>query len=674
MTWIAAVPAGVVLLGLLYLPGYLVLRALGTARLQAVGAAPAASMCGLGVLACAYHGVGVRWAPVSVGVGITVLTVACLTVTAFVRRNSAPWCLAGPPPWWPVGAAIAVAACLSGAAVIHGIGPADGVATAMQASDGVWHLNAAAYVRAGGDAYPSGALAPMYWGERHFYPVAWHSVVAIVPAPVVVAANLMVVVGLALAWPLGCASVVGALFPAGGRRVRDALPWLVGTIASSWATAPFVVMTMVWPYALSVCLLPGVVGLLLVARPAPNTARRRTAASRGAGVVAAVIAALGLVYLHGTALFNLLVLGAPGVLAASWRLTRAWWRAGGRPRRVLVAGTLALVGGLAGGAWVMRAPLLMLATYHRPAAPRRDVVWEALRDATMVNRLPDIGLGAVALSVLALVGVVSAWRRHRHRWAVLAAALASMLLLASVHTDSLTGLLSTPWYMQKSRILPLLEIPVLVLACVTVEAAVMAADGWWPRRGLADGAPGRGVPAVLTAVAAVVSLGVMVAVPVIRQAEHTKVVAWAYQPSELRWPVMLSPGEQDFIERSARMLPPGSVIAADPTNGSAYYWALTGQETGTDVLYPTLRANQDADLLYVARHAAQIFADPEVCRILNERGAHYLYLDRDREGGSAPGEGAKAQWANNFRFTPQGALELVTTDGTHSLWRIRACD
>ena len=71
-------------------------------------------------------------------------------------------------------------ALLSGSAAVAGIGPVD---QPMQASDGVWHLNAVAYVRELADAYPVGALAPMYWGEVHYYPTGWHALASVGSRP-----------------------------------------------------------------------------------------------------------------------------------------------------------------------------------------------------------------------------------------------------------------------------------------------------------------------------------------------------------------------------------------------------------------------------------------------------------------------------------------------------------
>ena len=132
---------------------------------------------------------------------------------------------------------------------------------------------------------------------------------------------------------------------------------------------------------------------------------------------------------------------------------------------------------------------------------------------------------------------------------------------------------------------------------------------------------------------------------------------------------MLSTGEAQFLQSSARRLPPGAVVLGEPTNGSAYYWALTG----TDVVYPSLRPNAEELRSYVAANTAWLGTDPQVCRDLDSLGAHYYYTDADRTGGGAPGGGALPKWQNELRQVPRSQLTLVASDGTRSLWLISGC-
>ncbi|SDM36650.1 DUF6541 family protein [Actinomyces ruminicola] len=684
MTWLQALPAAAFLLGILLVPGYLVGRAFGLARLQAVGGAPTMSAAALGTLTVLYHWAGVPWRTVTAVIGTLVLLLLCLVGAAGARawtrrRHGRPpasgsgwdrlcaWLrppAVGPGPWWPIGVALALAAALSGRAVITGIGAVD---EPMQASDGVWHLNAVAYIRSLADAYPIGSLAPMYWGEVHYYPTGWHALAAIVPAPVTVSANLTVLVGLALVWPLGCASLLSALFSTPSRRVRDALPLLTGIVASTVATGPFVLMATLWPYGWAVCLLPGAVSLVMVARPR-HGARRATASPAG-GWLAAVVACLGLVAVHGTSVFNLAVIGVPALLVVGLAAVERRWRTGNRQRAVILGLVgMALVAVLIGviGFWDQ---LRMLFTYHRPSASVVAVLREALHDSAMIWAFRDGGWGGATLTVVAAAGVIVSVIRRRHRWAILTAAVAAVLMIASVSTDGPLRLLASAWYLQRARIVPLFEIAVVVLAATALETLVDVARA---RAAVLTPSPPRRwgrvmrMAAVLLVAASVTALA---GAAVARSGFHHYVIAFSYQPLATRWPMMLSDEEADFIRSSARLLPADAVVLGQPTNGSAYYLSLTG----TDVVYPTLRRYAEADRRIVARHADQILDDPQVCAALDRLGAHYYYTDDDPTEGGAPGGAETPRWSNRLDELPREALTPLATDGAHTLWLISAC-
>lgn len=658
--------AGALLLVLLLLPGYLVLRSLLVLRLQALGGAPAVLAFLLGGLAVVMHEAHVPWTLRNVALGLVVVTALGVLVGRIVtRRTRARLAASGaarpPRPWWPLLAALLAAAVIAGWAIYRGMKE---IATPLQASDGVFHLNAVAYLRRGQDAFPIGAFPEMYWGSVHFYPSGWHSLVAILPTSVSAAANLTVIAGLAVVWPLGMASVLGASFSPASRRVRDGLPLLVGTLASVFATAPVVMMTTLWPYGWSVCLLPGVLGLVMVMRPSSVEVPRRASASRAGGLLAALLAVLGVVYVHGTAAFNLALIAVPTLVIVGWRWLRHRWAAGGRSRStvLLIVGLVLLV--LVVGLLGFQDQLNMLAGYWRKTGDVKGLVIGMLRDDDMINLIPYGGDGALWLTVLALLGIVPAMRRHRNRWAVLAVVLVVIVFLGTVWTSTPVGLLASPWYKQQARILPVLEIPVLVLAMTGLEAARLRLATAGSLTGLR-----RPVIAVLAALLAVAYTVVPVIIAVQRTVEHWRITAYAYQSDKLVWPVMLSTGEAQFLESSAKKLPAGAVVLGEPTNGSAYYWSLTG----TDVVYPSLRPNSEKLRSYVAANTAWLGTDPQVCRDLDSLGAHYYYTDTDRTGDGAPGGAALPKWQNELSQVPRSELTLVASDGTRSLWLISGC-
>lgn len=641
------------LLVILYLPGYLVLRRLAVLRMQALAAAPAVGSAMIGTLVVVYHVTGLPWNLLTAALGAVVLVGAAVGAVRLMHRFRPPrFSQTRTPIWWPVIIAVGLAFLISAQAMLRGF---DGLDTPMQASDGVWHLNAAAYVRQDQNAYPVGSLAPMYWGQVHYYPTGWHALVAILPADVPTAANLVALFGACLVWCLGCASLLSACVPPTSRRIRDALPLLSGIIASAIATAPFVLLTTLWPYGWSVCLLPGVIALLLVARP--QRGYRRGSVWPLGGIVAVVLAAMGAAFVHGASVFNLAVLGVPAMLLVLLHEVRRRWRQGGRSRSALIGVAVVVCLGLLAGGSVFADQLVMLARFTRPGAMLGNTMLEAWRDSPMISAIPDRGMGASGLSALSVLGALVALATHRHRWAALCAPLALVILAASVMTHTPLSILASPWYMQKARILPLLEIPVLVLAATAVEWLCAQARSRTGRLRLVAAALSVAAPILLV----VNTLG--------REGIHERVTAVAYQPARSAWTVMLAPGEADFIRRSAELIPEDAMVLGQPTNGSAYYWSLTGRQ----VVYPSLRPYAEPDRRYVSGHAAMMRVDPQVCQALDRLGAHYYYTDADRSEAQAPAGGKTPQWPNQLNFVPESHLTPVATDGTHTLWLISGC-
>lgn len=706
MTWAHALPTALAALVILLGPGYLIARALGLARLQALAGAPALAMTAIGALSVILHLGGVPWTPGRVLTSMAVMLVVTLSVVigaVYVARRSQgriaeraepAWVLhelarevtGGPRPWWPVPAAVAATAALTTVGVTAGIGAPD---TPMQASDGVWHLNALAYIRHLADAYPIGGTAPMYWGDIHYYPTGWHALAAVLPGEPTVVANTLMVLGVGLLWPLGCASLLSAVCTATSRTLLGGLPLIVGILASGIALGPTVLASMIWPYTWSVCLLPGVLGLVMVARPRSRPARRQGRSVVGAWT-AVLLACLGLVAVHGASVFNLAMTAVPAlVLVGILALLKAW-RDGGRSRRWVIALGVVSGLGLLVGARGFSDQLLMLFRYKRGGADPWAVVGEIVRDDAMVAAVRIWGPGATSLTVVALLGAVVVLVRQRYRWAPLVAGVVAFLMVTSVLSGSPFQRLSSPWYVQRARLDPLLEMALLILVMAAVEAArdhLLRVRARQRHDDQGPAWPGRALPLrldidlarlrriwlrlrvpVATAVLAAVVLASLMPLAG-RWHQHEKVEAASYRPVGAQWRTMLAPGEVDFIRRTGAQIPEGAVVLGVPTNGSAYYWALTGHE----VVYPTLRPYTETDRRYVAANASQILFDPEVCAALQRLGAGYLYVDSDPTEGGAAGGGEIPRFATTIDQIPVEALEVVDQEGSWTLYRISYC-
>lgn len=64
----------------------------------------------------------------------------------------------------------------------------------------------------------------------------------------------------------------------------------------------------------------------------------------------------------------------------------------------------------------------------------------------------------------------------------------------------------------------------------------------------------------------------------------------------------------------------------------------------------------------------------EVCGLLGELGAFYLYTDLSRDAEGARHGQPPYRWDVGFAQVPLEDIELVASDGDYTLWRITACD
>ena len=267
---------------LLFAPGLLLARVGGVRGWGAVSAAVPLSCAVIGTAELIAAAVGRAWVPWGWAVAATsTAAAACvLAVARSLRRGDRPGVrqrsgtgridlrvLAG-----------AVTACLLLAAgMLAGTGS---MSAPAQAFDIVFHLNAVQAIRQGGNASSLGGVAALYQGTPVYYPTVWHGTVALLPAGAALASNAMVLVVGALAWPLGVAGLLVETLDGGEpsrpdprRRTAAAL----GTVLSAATVGvPTVLLgtLAVWPYALSVTCLPGVLVLalrLLRALPAGAT-------------------------------------------------------------------------------------------------------------------------------------------------------------------------------------------------------------------------------------------------------------------------------------------------------------------------------------------------------------------------------------------------------------------
>lgn len=674
-SWMAALPIAVAVLGGLIIPGWSIAYAWGARGVTALGAAPAitAGIVAVGGIVAQFLGIPWDRAHLLIGPVGWLWVVGAVAGVLAGRPLRAPGARppAGPTPLdfrsrLALGAALGLAAIMTAVPVIHSTGALD---SPMQASDSVYHLAATAFVRLTGDASSFGGTWPLYDGQSIYYPMVWHAIAALLPGGVIEGSNTLVVVLSSAVWPLGMAALVRETLrrasPEGDRG--DGAVLALGTALSGSVISILLLLTSVWPYALSVCLLPGCLALVTRAcEPGALGAWRRAQA-----LVLAGLGVIGVVGAHGAAAFNLAVLAGPLVMRGLWGPVSSAWRRGGRGRSILIG--VAAVGAalVAGAAWTVRGALADVITYQRPPSNLAETVYALVTDHPLLARFSPYIPGNILVLVLALVAVVGAWRGSRgsgaqqaRLWTIGTGVAALILLLAAGPRWPLR-VLAGPWYTQRARIIVLVTIGLLVLATLGARELIRA---WRPLPGWRGWLGDR--PARLALAALAVSL---VLAPAWRWGLRMEIMEAVHDPARISYGTMLSDAELAMIRRAPQELPAGALVIGNPSNGSAYLWSVAGVRT----VYPTRLLPISPELEWLGEHLDQIGSDPEVCRILTERGVTHYYSDDARPDG-ATGGGRQPLWGWRMDQVPREYLEEVDSapsgsGSTATLWRITAC-
>lgn len=675
--WIL-VAATLIVACLLLVPGWVVGRAAHLGVLPSLAVAPAISSGLIGAAEILAHGLALPWRPWGWAV-VTALTVTAALLARVVAGPSLGRAQRTPP--WNRAEGLILAGGLAVAVVV----PATAILTALpgpdypaQAFDATFHLNAVAAIREGGNASMLGGLSALYSGHAIYYPTVWHGAVALAPGGPVLASTAGVLALTAVAWPLSLAGLLTRVTGLDvvpepevgqtGRRRRVCATAAVLALSAGVVGFPLLLMTSlgVWPYALSVLGLPGVLMLYDLLRRGAES--RRCHLTR---VLLTLAAAGGVVAAHGTGLFNLAVLTLPfltDAVVCLWR--RSLTSRGGRV--LLAAGSAVAVLILVAGAWFMRSSLVSVLAYQRPAGgvgSAAATLGQALIDLPMYGAVP--GATVPVGVVIGLLTLVAAWsarsRREQRPWLVMW--LVVLVLLVLVGGPQWAGRqLGSPWYLQKARIAPLAIIPALVL--ITQAAAGRSGQRLWealrPRAARVQGArPGQTAAAVLVAV---LLLPVAARVPLERN-----LVASVYDPQRIQYGTLLTKDAITLIQRSRSVLPDDAVVLGAPSRGATYWWSLGG----VHVVYPT-RAGADEgtpeDTLASSAWPSLGQAQSHTCSLLDRLGVRYFYTSSDATASGSEAGAAPLRWDASLTQVPSEGIELIDSEGGASLWRITACD
>ncbi|GAA2456006.1 DUF6541 family protein [Agromyces soli] len=651
MSWLEAIPPGLIAIGLLLVPGAPFALALGLRGIGFLAVSAGASVSVIAGASIVAPMLGLDWSLVPVGLAAVAAGLVGLAFRPLARRGRG-----APESWrtlWPALAGIAAAAALILLFVLPAIGSPG---HPSQTYDALYHLNAIRWIADTGDASPL-RMQMTTPGSSSFYPTTWHGIAVLVlqlsGADPVVVANVLALVVAAVLWPLGTTFLVRAVLGA-----RPLTLVLGGALAAGFAMFPILLVQygVLYPNALAIALVPIALGALVAMLR--GGARTGAAGPGGLGLsplgwLPAAVAAVGAATIaHPNALFSLFVLSAPLVIATAVRGVRAQSTAW---RRALVIVAVLVLFCLEAVVW------LRFGTTDNgwpPARPFYASVGEALLNSPL-----DITVG-YTVTIMVILGFVAAVVRRVPVW-LLGSYLACVVLFAVANgwpAGGLRTLLTGLWYNDAFRLAALLPIAAVPLA---VAGLVLALD--WIGRAI-DRAGERsagtlpaglrtGVIGLLAAVAVVsTQFG---AIPSLRADLEAAYRVDADSPS-------VNADELALFEDVRELVPAGAVIAGNPWNGSTLVYAFTGRQS----LFPHVGGRYPASYWAVANGLAD--ATPDACAAAAELGVTHVIDSDDRM--LFPGDPRAELYPGltGLSDDPPG-LTLIAQRGDARLYEVTGC-
>ncbi|KRF09358.1 hypothetical protein ASH00_06960 [Arthrobacter sp. Soil782] len=639
MSWLSTLPGFFVALLVLLGPGLLWGAVFGLRRLTLLALAGPLSVSGVVIASESAALAGVRWSIVPL-LGVTAAVALLLWL---IRRRFGEAVATDPGgPLRHSLAAWAVAAIPVGLITLWIFGDPENIA---QSHDNIFHLNAVRYIAETGNA-SSPDLGYLGTRAATFYPAGWHAIVSVVllssglsvPAAINVV-NLAIVLAI---WCIGCLFLVTRVT---GER-RTAL-LSAAVLSGAYSSFPYLLYEfgVVYPFMLSIALLPAVLGLVVQLMRVGAPLRTTTAAN-----LLLLLGVLpGLALAHPSSVVGALGLSLPMVLAAAYSRLR---RSAEPTWRTLTPTAVFLV------------VLAVVWMRIRPSRGSSDN-WDELGNAGLalievVLHSPLFRPPAFLVAGLTLVGAAFVLRRKRHRWALALYGFAAMLFVVANWKEApdLRWIVAGVWYNDYFRISAMLPVAGIIIASLGAVALVDAAKRQ-PKVSalLREGSRERGAVVV-----ALVVVGVLLApLGAVQRGVAEAAAKYRFtQESQL-----LTVDELALIERLPETVEEGSGIVGVPLTGASLSYSYTG--IPTLLPYGTLPASAAGKIIYESLD--ELTTNPEVCAAAQEMGVEYV-LDF---GISSVHPGKTEVVPGLQDLTPENGFERVDSEGEAALYRITGC-
>ncbi len=672
--WQLATVQFLMLLLLLFVPGYFFLRIFWFSKRQSLAAAPVAISSLIALQGILWNKLDIGWEPLTVLPAYLVL--ACLSILivlkrkGFLQRRSsntggqdyyrAPLPRSGYLHIRKLSTTTAILLpVLLFTAFIAISGPILSIDPniPLQGWDPVFHANGIAVVEETKSASYFGSLTPLYGLETTStnYAVTWHAIASLIASPdnIISTMNSFIVLMPAL-WITSVWGLIRSL----GFDNRYVLAFLV--LVPAMLVYPTYLTTLYAPIpnAFAVAILPGL--LALIAITVREGTRDRSAKIFGLRILAIGIIVAGSLFVHPSMVTSVILL----LIVPTVSLTIKYFRFATFCGRVTLLGSLGAAILLITGAiaFVPGARSRLVAQLSYETTP--GLIWPAVINT--LTAAPMIGSEAGALNrqavtilqvgllLVLVVGIVSLWYAKKHRWLIGVWVLAALLTFTTMARQGPLVPIAGLWYMSPHRAMALQQIPMSILIAVGLVACLNVVR-----------------KLVVTPVqkhALTVSLLIFLQLSVSGLAWGPRAFmvakAWGYFDQSA---AMVSEEEATMMYRLRDELPDDALVLGDPGVGAAFVQAISGSDVVFSQVY-VRESNLDGN--YLAKHFADINNDPHVCELVNELGITHYYADTLFFN---LGQSTRERMPGLYYVPTNEGFREVDSGGSATVYEITAC-
>ncbi len=664
--WQPVIWPTLILLAYLYVPGAVLLWLSGASASLSLVLAPLLATAVGGGSAIVFAKTGIPWgAPtfLSVFVVLAVLVLACRAVHARgIPRFQRPSRVAGGTVL--VGC-VALLANFAVVAVRYMQANVSASAVSYE-YDTIWHFSVIRWILDHHNASSVDVGLLDGTSGNHFYPAAWHGLVALTAsstgADVAVAVQASVLAVLLVVWPVSIAALTRRLF--GRSRVAEGA---VAACAYLPAVYPvgFLEFGVLYSNFYSYALIPA--GIIVCHRILLMLQDRRSVDGSlpGASVVLATIAIpIAMACAQPNSAFVVLVVILPAVYVTLDHVVRrigrrhTWWL------RVLAHGVFTVL--LVAGWCVVHDSSFLSRTISVDWYKYTGYKWAAWQWVFFGNSTT----GQVILGAVVLIGVIWVLWKGPSRWFVVSYGLLGVLFVVCASFEggpgSLRDYLVGFWYHDSPRLAATAAIVGLPFVGYAISRTATLAQAWLGTRHPSAFSRFGGDTVALALVAVVL---VTTAFGSAQSGRSASLREQAEQ-TDGQW---LSPAEEDFLAEAADIVG-DDAVANNPFDGSAMGYSLIG----INMVFKALPGNwmgtatDDQNLLMESFNT--IADDPQVCSVAQQENIGYVVVLRHGERGvfqDDPGE------FPGLSVTPETpGFELVAqseADGALQLYRVLPC-